>query len=585
MKQVALLFLVLLYPISSFCQGYENTIIFGYAGGSISPNDDEFGLNVLTFSDGSLQISDNQASELFFNDTDAAISGKNGKLLFYFNGIDIYDATHKPMLNGSLLNPYNATGYDLPQGGIIIPYPGKSGKYILFHAQEGYIAPWGVANIGVYYSVVDMSLNNGLGRVTQRKIPLVVDTLEYGKLALTRHANGRDWWLIIGEAHHNAFYQVLIDPYGVNLVSKQFIGTDRLYGIGQSCFSPDGTKYVMFTSIGAGGYYQYLDIYSFDRCNGLFSKHEHFELTGNSGNGGAIISPNSRWLYAPSKDWLYKFDLLADTVASSKEIIATYEPFNDPFSTKFHRGFLAPDDKIYITTTSGSRTLHVIHKPDEPGTSCSFEQHGIRLPCNNNSSLPTFANYRLGPLDGSVCDTLGLNNNPVAWWRYEQDTGLLGRYEFRDLSYHEPTTWKWDFGDGKKSAERHPVHEYASTGSYNVCLTVSNVNGSSIHCKALHSTVSVASDPQVQAAIEVSPNPFRGRLAVAVSAVLHSPMFRLYDALGRLVREEHLAFGITEVETGYLPAGVYFWEVLAAPAHEAGTSRQRVKSGKAVKIE
>ncbi|NII23618.1 PKD domain-containing protein [Pseudoflavitalea sp. X16] len=36
------------------------------------------------------------------------------------------------------------------------------------------------------------------------------------------------------------------------------------------------------------------------------------------------------------------------------------------------------------------------------------------------------------------------------------------------------TTWAWDFGDGHTSTQRHPVHTYASPGSYIVILTVKN---------------------------------------------------------------------------------------------------------------
>lgn len=36
--------------------------------------------------------------------------------------------------------------------------------------------------------------------------------------------------------------------------------------------------------------------------------------------------------------------------------------------------------------------------------------------------------------------------------------------------------YSWDFGDGSTSTEMYPYHEYASAGSYNVCLTVS-LNG------------------------------------------------------------------------------------------------------------
>jgi PKD repeat protein len=46
--------------------------------------------------------------------------------------------------------------------------------------------------------------------------------------------------------------------------------------------------------------------------------------------------------------------------------------------------------------------------------------------------------------------------------------------KFYDSSKGSVTTWWWDFGDGSNSAERNPVHQYISKGSYNVTLTVSD---------------------------------------------------------------------------------------------------------------
>lgn len=568
------------FPFLLLGQGHENTIVLGYAGGSASPDDPAFGLNVLTFTNGSLLLSDNQESECFFNDTDAAISDSEGNLLFYFNGIDIYNSAHQIMENGDTLNEYKPTGYDLPQGGIIIPYPEQPNKYILFHEEEGYIEPptWGLEVVGLYYSVVDMSINNGLGKVIQRKMPLLIDTLEYGRLDVVRHANGRDWWLGVWESHSNAYYKVLIDPYGVHVQGKDTVGIPRKEGIGQAYFSPDGTKYVVISNIGFGSDFYYIDVYDFDRCSGLYSNHEQIHLIYNSIGVGASIAPNSHWLYISLQNYIYKYDLFANPIKPTEELVGIYEPFNDPFPTKFLWSFLAPDNKIYIVTTSGSRTLHIIHKPDEPGMDCAFEQHGIRLPCNNNSSLPTFANYRLGPLDGSPCDTLGLDNHPKAWYRYEQDTLDALRVEFTDLSYYEPATWSWDFGDGSTgSTERHPMHQFPQPDVYEVCLTVSNQYGSDTHCKTLYLGVSAQQNPVLQAQVQVSPNPFQERLSVSLSASLRSPVFRLFDMTGRLVRQQRVVLGVNEIETGDLVPGLYFWSVEA--------TGEVVKSGKIVKME
>lgn len=40
-----------------------------------------------------------------------------------------------------------------------------------------------------------------------------------------------------------------------------------------------------------------------------------------------------------------------------------------------------------------------------------------------------------------------------------------------------PSTYLWDFGDGQSSNSKDPVHSYAKKGIYNVCLTITSVNG------------------------------------------------------------------------------------------------------------
>jgi PKD repeat protein len=55
---------------------------------------------------------------------------------------------------------------------------------------------------------------------------------------------------------------------------------------------------------------------------------------------------------------------------------------------------------------------------------------------------------------------------------------------FTDRSTGYPTSWNWNFGDGKESSERNPVHTYWSSGEYTVTLTASNEFGSSDVSKA-----------------------------------------------------------------------------------------------------
>jgi hypothetical protein len=243
---------------------------------------------------------------------------------------------------------------------------------------------------------------------------------------------------------------------------------------------------------------------------------------------------------------------------------------------------LAPDGKIYSSSTNSVSSLHVIHSPDEPGLACQYQQHGIELPTRNTFSMPTFPNYRLGPLDGSACDTLGIDNLPISWWRSEQDTLDPLEVEFHDLSYYEPTSWEWNFGDqssglNNTSNERHPTHLFSTAGHYEVCLTVNNGNASNTLCRTLTLGNTLAENPEVQERIQVSPNPFSNHLNIAISVNLRSPIFRLYDQTGRLQCEQRLALGISELETQALPPGIYFWVL--------DSMGEMVKSGTCIKMD
>lgn len=69
---------------------------------------------------------------------------------------------------------------------------------------------------------------------------------------------------------------------------------------------------------------------------------------------------------------------------------------------------LAANGWIYIATGNSTRYMHTIHEPDEPGLACEVAQHEHVLPTWNINCIPHRPNFLLGPIDGSVCDSLGL---------------------------------------------------------------------------------------------------------------------------------------------------------------------------------
>lgn len=57
---------------------------------------------------------------------------------------------------------------------------------------------------------------------------------------------------------------------------------------------------------------------------------------------------------------------------------------------------------------------------------------------------------------------------------YTQDTVNPLLFNFTNLSSGPGDEWIWTFGDGSTSAEINPFHNYADTGSFNVCLRIRN---------------------------------------------------------------------------------------------------------------
>lgn len=66
---------------------------------------------------------------------------------------------------------------------------------------------------------------------------------------------------------------------------------------------------------------------------------------------------------------------------------------------------------------------------------------------------------------------------PVAKFTYGIKKGNALNVQFTDMSRNRPTSWAWDFGDGKMSDLKNPKHIYDKAGKYDVKLIVRNNGG------------------------------------------------------------------------------------------------------------
>ena len=349
-----------------------------------------------------------------FRACNASVCDDNGNLLFYTNGIYIANANHDTMQNGSGLNPgaftnaWKQNGLPLWQGALIIPWPDSSHKYLLFHETPNYDTNVSYRPKELYYSVIDMSLNSGLGAVIQKNIIFINDTLEFAMLTGCRHGNGRDWWVTVRKYQSDIYYRILITTVGIASVDTQHVGGLITGFGGTGLFSPDGNWYASFDN------QSMLRIYQFDRCTGLLSNMIYHEPPITTIAGGLSFSPNSRYLYASSLIEMFQYDLQAPNIPASEVLVDTFDGYYSPWpplEATFLWHALAPDGKIYVSSLSGVVDLGVINSPDSGGLACNFQQHSFYMGGFNVHSLPNHINYQLSAWDGSLCDTLGINTS------------------------------------------------------------------------------------------------------------------------------------------------------------------------------
>lgn len=366
----------------------------------------------LDFTSGFLSVSTAPRIIDFFR-TNANITDSEGNLQFSTNGAFLSNANGDTLQNGTGLNPSNYTnlypeGLHGSQYALILPVPESSTVYHLFHCAADRQVPY-IHALQLYRTTVDMSLANGLGAAVVKNEVIFSDTLVAGKITAVRHANGRDWWVICHRDASNIYYRLLVTPEGISAPEQQAIGVIRRYTAGQACISPQGDKLAYYFGI-AG---EDLEVFDFDRCTGLLSNPVHVPIDDLNNHGGVAFSPNGRYLYVSSIDRVYQFDTWATDIAASRVTIAVWDGFyspSPPFATVFDIAQLAPDGKIYIGTGNGTLHLHVINEPDQGGLTCGMVQHGVELPRYFMNSLPNHPNYHLGPVDGSVCDSLGIDS-------------------------------------------------------------------------------------------------------------------------------------------------------------------------------
>ncbi len=337
--------------------------------------------------------------------SNTSMSDVNGNLLFYSNGCYIVNAAHEIMENGDSINPGWMEQYYCSEGGspyiqgvLALPAPESDSLYYLFVLDmlptfRGVPNVFGIAPEHLYYNVINKSASNGLGKVIAKNQTAIQDTFARGNIQATKHANGKDWWVVVPKVQSNCYHILPITKDGIGTPKLECLGRpwDDSDGGTQTVFSPNGKKFARMNGING------LHIYDFNNTTGALSNPVVIDFPDHEfGISGLAISPNSRFIYASAYTKVFQFDLQAQDIAASRILIAEWDGYQNPGATIFYIAALAPDGKIYIASTSSTYNLHVINQPNCPGTSCDLVQHGVVLPSFNFATIPNFPHYRDG---------------------------------------------------------------------------------------------------------------------------------------------------------------------------------------------
>jgi hypothetical protein len=450
MKKIITLLLLLCY-CSLFGQSKrDKNWIMGYdlpINGQ--PSSEEYGGIQIKFEKDLLQLST-------FNIPTLGVSGcandEDGNLQFYTSGCTIYHKNNEIMENGdditfgqmveiqrcikdkSILNMLSST--------VILPIPNHPDQYLVFQLGQNQPENSEIVIDKSLYAQVDMTANNGLGKVVTKHQIAIEDSL-HDAVAAVRHGNGRDWWVLIPRGTERQFWEMRITPQG--LAAEKILRTlppqDKFnitvegddpnhpillneysfeYWAGQAIFSPDGSKYARIV-MGNG-----VEIFDFDRCTGAMHllrtipmpPDSNFLAAGVPIQGcGLAFSPNSRYLYFSNNLALFQLDACMENIKTGDyQKIDYYDGYlsNGQLSTNFFQMRNGPDGKIYINSTNGTRELHVIESPNRAGKACNFKQHALLLPKWNYLMGNYFPNFNLYDVADSPCDSLGIDDpNPV----------------------------------------------------------------------------------------------------------------------------------------------------------------------------
>lgn len=446
-----------------------------------------FGNNAgLDFSGGNPAPIDN--GQLNTPEGSSSIANSKGQLLFYTDGVRVYDK------NGALMPSKDTTllggSPNSTQSALIVPQPTCRGCEYLY-----YIFTTSEINgqKQFSYSVVDMRRNGGKGEVVQTNVPLSNNTTE--RVASVRNDRDSTYWIVTHDYKSNTFRIYHATKAGIEAQPPVNLGAvqDTTHKAeGYMKFSPaDSTGMRRLAVVVPGPPRNLVEIYDFNDSTGTLSGPKTFDLGPAPPKAyGVEFSPDGTKMYVSlqksesdttlSKLWQFDLSLEDSTLIADSKILI------DSSATEVYGALqIGSDGRIYLAK-KGSQYLGVINVPDEDSQDeVQFVSNGIFLGGKTSQlGLPNFVQNFTEPSSGpgfEYSDTC--SNQPT-------------NFQASPLCDPIKDTYTWNFGDGSAPTtgqQQQVQHTYKLPGTYTVTLTMTNRCSTIVETKRI--TIIATPDP------------------------------------------------------------------------------------------
>lgn len=344
MKKIIVFIVLSIFANTVFGQGYFNNWFFGNGAG-------------LNFNAGTPIAINGNVNTV---EGSAAISDNLGNLLFYTDGVTIWDANNAVMTNGTgLLGNASST-----QSALILLNPANQNQYYVFTAP---------LSGSITYSIVDMTLAGGLGAVTSTK-NVVMHPSSTERVTAVCNSTKSGYWILGHELGTSAFFAYELTSAGLTTTPVlSSVGSVHAAAIGYLKANHAGNKLAI-----AMRDVSKFELFDFDNSTGIISNAIIFPTTYVS-SYGVEFSPDDSRLYLSgglSFAYIYQVDMTAGSSAAiinSSTLIAT-----PVISGAMGALLLGPDSKIYAAKY-GTTNLGVINNPNALGAACNYVDNQVLL--------------------------------------------------------------------------------------------------------------------------------------------------------------------------------------------------------------